>query len=65
MKYDDAENYFLNFTTDLPIENGGRAIALCLEWAILRGLANEELSKYTADLRSGGDRTTRGIVRTP
>jgi hypothetical protein len=53
MKYDDAEFYFLDFTTDLPNENGGRHIGLFLEWAILRGLASEEHLKAADALRSG------------
>jgi len=53
MKYDDAEFYFLDFTTDLPNENGGRHIALFLEWAILRGLAAPEMLEQADALRSG------------
>jgi hypothetical protein len=53
MKYDDAEYYFLDFETDLPNENGGRHIGLFLEWAIRRGLANEELVAEADALRSG------------
>jgi hypothetical protein len=53
MKYDDAEYYFLDFTTDLPNENGGRHIALFLEWAIYRNLAAEELMQAADALRSG------------
>lgn len=53
MKYDDAEYYYLNFTTDLPNEAGGRHIGLFLEWAVLRGLASEELNEQASPLRSG------------
>lgn len=53
MKYDDAEYYFLDFTTDLPNENGGRHMGLFLEWAILRGLASAELMQEADKLRSG------------
>lgn len=53
MKYDDAEYYFLDFETDLPNENGGRHIGLFLEWAVLRGLAGEELMARSEDLRRG------------
>jgi len=58
MKYDDAEYYFLNFETDLPNEAGGRHIGLFLEWAILRGLANDELMARAADLHSGATNGT-------
>ncbi|NOT88869.1 MAG: hypothetical protein HOP03_11880 [Lysobacter sp.] len=54
MKYDDAEYYFLDFETDLPNENGGRHMGLFLEWAIRRGLANDELMAEADALRSGG-----------
>lgn len=53
MKYDDAEYYFLNFETDLPNENGGRHIGLFLEWAVLRGLAGDELMARSEALRRG------------
>lgn len=53
MKYDDAEYYFLDFETDLPNENGGRHMGLFLEWAIRRGLANDELMAEADALRSG------------
>jgi hypothetical protein len=53
MKHDDSEIYFLNFEADLPNENGGRHIALFLEWAIQRGLANGELTAEADNLRSG------------
>lgn len=53
MKYDDAEYYFLNFETDLPNENGGRHIGLFLEWAMLRGLAGDELMARSEALRRG------------
>lgn len=53
MKYDDAEYYFLNFETELPNENGGRHMGLFLEWAVLRGLANDELMARSEALRRG------------
>lgn len=53
MKYDDAEYYFLNFTTDLPNEAGGRHIGLFLEWAILRGLGGSEVRDTAAQLLRG------------
>lgn len=53
MKYDDAEYYFLDFTSDLPNENGGRHIGLFLEWAIQRGLAAEKFREQALALRSG------------
>lgn len=53
MKYDDAEYYFLNFETELPNENGGRHMGLFLEWAVLRGLASDELMTRSEALRRG------------
>lgn len=53
MKYDDAEYYFLNFETDLPNENGGQHMGLFLEWAVLRGLASDELMTRSEALRRG------------
>ena len=53
MKYDDAEYYFLDFETDLPNENGGRHMGLFLEWAVLRGLASDELMARSEALRRG------------
>lgn len=53
MKYDDAEYYFLDFETELPNENGGRHMGLFLEWAVLRGLASDELMERSEALRRG------------
>lgn len=53
MKYDDAEYYFLDFETELPNENGGRHMGLFLEWAVLRGLASDELMTRSEALRRG------------
>lgn len=53
MKYDDAEYYFLEFETELPNENGGRHMGLFLEWAVLRGLASDELMERSEALRRG------------
>jgi hypothetical protein len=53
MKYDDAEYYFLDFETELPNENGGRHMGLFLEWAVLRGLAGDELMERSEALRRG------------
>jgi hypothetical protein len=53
MKYDDAEYYFLEFETDLPNEYGGRHMGWFIEWAILRGLAGDELMAYADAVRSG------------
>lgn len=53
MKYDDAEFYFIDFSTDLPQEHGGRHISAFLEWAIRRGLASEALMAYRPALLAG------------
>lgn len=53
MKYDDAEFYFIDFTTDLPQEAAGRHIATFLDWAIRRGLASEVLMAYRPGLLAG------------
>lgn len=53
MKYDDAEFYFIDFTTDLPQENGGRHIGAFLEWAIRRGLASEALLARRDEVLAG------------
>ena len=53
MKYDDSEYYFLEFTTDLPTEYGGRHMALFLDWAVRRGLASAPLMQHAEALRRG------------
>ena len=44
MVIDDAEQYFLNFEHDTPNEAGGTHIGLFLGWAMIRGLASEEMA---------------------
>lgn len=42
MKYDDAEFYFLNFTTDLPNEAGAIPMGMFVAWTIERNLCAED-----------------------
>lgn len=53
MKYDDAENHFLKFTTGLPNVYGGRHMALFLDWAVRRGLASAQLMQHAHALVRG------------
>lgn len=45
LKFDDAETYFLNFTTDLPNEAGGIPIGLYLLWAASAELLSPDLQR--------------------
>ena len=45
LKFDDAETYFLNFTTDLPNEAGGIPIGLYLLWAASAELLSLDLQR--------------------
>lgn len=54
MKYDDAETYFLNFTTGLPNEAGGIPIGLYLLWAADAGLVVADVKREIDSRRARG-----------
>lgn len=53
-KFDDAEMYFLDFTSELPNEAGGIPIGLYWVWAAGAGLVDEALAKDIAARRERG-----------
>ena len=64
MKIDDAENYFLNFETDLPSEAGAIPIGMYFAWLADTGLLDEDQAAAVARCRSAGATSSADVFLT-
>ncbi len=64
MKIDDAENYFLNFETDLPSEAGAIPAGMYFAWLADTRLLNADQAAAVARCRSAGALSSAEVILT-
>ena len=64
MKIDDAENYFLNFETDLPSEAGAVPLGMYFAWLADNRLLNADQAAAVARCRSAGSPSSAEVFLT-
>ena len=64
MKIDDAENYFLNFETDLPTEAGAVPLGMYFAWLADNQLLSADQTDAVARSRNGGAPSSADVFLT-
>lgn len=64
MKIDDAENYFLNFETDLPTEAGAVPLGMYFAWLADNQLLSADQTAAVARSRNGGAPSSADVFLT-